>query len=1546
LSGSIIRTLYVHEQSVCHDNASTTTQERRAIVVTFESFMMELASFAYIHRHDNKALCEKFHPFLNNPSDTCYYCQECQVIVANRNNHFGGRHYSKCIDRCTGRTIMHWERNDPGVVPEPVPFDDLSIFCPTFRRHYYQKMLSQSDHRVSNSPNVDDDHFDASTINQTEELVVSDDSPAQLALDEIFAAQTERFRVNPADRIVQIHNHRAEPNLWLLRTGYDIHLNGLNMMELYLLSSKSLSDDENHIGRIWSRVETMSKLAVEYATSIDRSNLVLMEVKRIDARPTHKPFNTTLKKGTWEKYLQVLQKVVTVIFRLESGDDRRKRYRLTEEQKELFQTASNDHSNQQTDGFYLKLLFSLLRQRIIDESYECVLLSALAAMSIKRDATYLPPNDVTTLYAALIAVFRALILFAARKYPVDRGGLLTNTAILTDEMMIHPDSSRRPGAMAWIWHTFSYAKVISQNTMKPALCYWDNDVLVYRGTTNFSMLDFRLMLKHYITEAKSHIAKLLLLPDDHTGLDIPTIHWGKMVDDLHDTRPGYSFLSDSRNEWITEKENFVFHKIRSDPTLAEEWVDTNTKEINQAKLDEYGQVLEKLRRILFGLIHLTAGQPARGTEITNLRFENTLTPRNIIIDRRLVAIRTSYHKMMLQTSEAKHIYRYLPPCVGELLVHYLWLILPFWQFMKGSSMESREKSLYLWSKDLVFPLNKTVDPNDLWDTTKLSRVLNDMTKTCMGIEVNVSSWRHIAIAISRRFLKRGFTDPTDDDDDNDDENEDVGTFEEVVNGRRGNNIPTINVNSVYDLQASHSVRVANSTYGRLITGPNETPKNMVDAYHLVSIEWHRLLFPELIHLLPNRNDDPNDSYRSFMQQLRMRRLGELANMDLTYRLREFLHRFDAEFRGNQKEVLEAVVRGDSVVLQVSATGSGKSYSFMIPAFCSPDGTTIVIVPLVALQKDLERRCAIHCITAKVWSESISYVTPMLLFVTPESAVTKAFMDYVSLLTYSHKLDRIVFDECHSVLLGNDEFRPKFADLKHTLQRTGVQVLLLTATLPPTLEADLIRFLGMEYRHISRFRVPTTRRNIAYVVKTGTRQQDSWVNLIQSEMMSDNQKGKCIIYCRRLEDGEFLALSLSLPFYHSQCGTRRLKETMIETFANTGSAIVATNALGLGLDIPDISLVIHIGAPRFLLDFVQESGRAGRDGRSSKSVLLTLPYDDVADDMREYITCCLCRRSVLDFQMDGTKRTHGCQRNDNPCDRCCIHNKFTQNSSTNPIAVTQEPPNDHYNINPEYQIDDDVAFDTMDDDMFLQICDQAIDTQKSVQKASTKLLPKTKHPLETPNAYCQPVAKRIVVTHDRIEARMDSESRRRQHYNQQNRECHTEVASAKQMLADIQQTVHKKGRCLQCYLHKMPSCATDRALDHSRLNKEIAKEALCMAKELRRIGFPRFTACYSRDFFLPQDICQSWELNNNGGYIPSKRPCQYPNILLPTILSIIKADPSMNDILSDIMKKQSAVSLQALFLKEVMGKWNGVQTTYLFVAFFELTKPFKYKHKIN
>lgn len=1119
-----------HELSKTHGNIRLSYIARSNVANSFKQKMKEISVVVQQNLPNDENVYVELLPFLNTPARPFPYCTLCFKMVASVDNHFGGRHKGSCHQTKDGYSIKDWNTRDPGIIPSPLKLDNTSIFCVSVRNF------------LGTATN---DTGTASDNNDT--LVTATDSQAQLALDVILATQNERFQVDPANRIIQIHDHFAEPNLWLIRTGYDILFHGVNMMSLFNVASQGLSDDEVDIRRILGRVESITDDAIAFAKSIDRSNLVLMEVKRIDHRPANRPFNTTLKPETWEKYKRLLRTVVTIIFRLETGDPSRKRYLLTEEQKTLFQSALVDRDNQQTNRFYLDLLFSLLRQRMIEKSYECVLLSALAVMSIKRDATYLPPNDTTQFYAGLIALFRALILHAARNFPLNQGGFLENAREFTNELMIHPDSSRNPGAMAWIFHTFSFAKVISQNTMQPGRCYWDNDVLVYRGTTHFSMVQFRLMLAHFIAEAKALIAELLFLPADHTGLDVPTIHWDKIVDEMHDNRPGYSFLSEPRNTWIAEKYHFLSKKVRNDPGLAEKWYDPETEAINLSTLNEYGEKVEKLRRILFGLMHFTSGQPARGTEVSNVRFENTSTPRNIIIDRRLVAIRTSYHKMMLQTEQPKNIYRYLPPCVGELLVHYLWLVLPFWQTMKGYTLDSREKSTFLWSKDLVYPMNKQVTASDLWDTNKLSSILNSMMKTTMGVEMNISSWRHIAIAISRRFLKQAFTDPTDDDEEDDDN---AGLVGEDVDG--GNGIRPRNLNSIYDLQAAHSVRTAYHVYAVSKQGPNETPMDMVDAYRHASVEWHKLLFPDMIVLTPNHKDDPHELYRSFMFRLRVRRLTDLANVDLTNRLRLFSNKVDANYRGNQEDVLQAVVRGDQVVLQVAATGSGKSYSFMIPAFCSPDGTTIVIVPLVSLQNDMLRRCSEHQITSKIWTESSRFASPVLLFVTPESAVTKAFMDYVSTLIYSHKLDRIVFDECHSVIFGGGDFRPRFHDLKHLLQRTGVQVLLLTATLPEKYESELIKFLGLEGRSVSKFRATTSRSNIQYIVRNGVRNRDGWLSAISSEAKSDSRGGKCIIYCRRLDDGQFIASNLSLPFYHSNVGTRDEKEMLLEEFVRNGT----------------------------------------------------------------------------------------------------------------------------------------------------------------------------------------------------------------------------------------------------------------------------------------------------------------------------------------------------------------------------------------------------------
>jgi superfamily II DNA helicase RecQ len=128
-----------------------------------------------------------------------------------------------------------------------------------------------------------------------------------------------------------------------------------------------------------------------------------------------------------------------------------------------------------------------------------------------------------------------------------------------------------------------------------------------------------------------------------------------------------------------------------------------------------------------------------------------------------------------------------------------------------------------------------------------------------------------------------------------------------------------------------------------------------------------------------------------------------------------------QFRGNQLVALQAVVRGHSPILQITGTGGGKSLTFMLPSYAMGDGTTVVIVPFVALEEDLRERCRTLNISCEIWSQ-MEAQTASIILVTPESFVSKSFGEFLDRLLVRHELDRIVFDECHAVLDSSYEFR--------------------------------------------------------------------------------------------------------------------------------------------------------------------------------------------------------------------------------------------------------------------------------------------------------------------------------------------------------------------------------------------------------------------------------------------------------------------------------------------------------------------------------------------
>jgi len=246
-------------------------------------------------------------------------------------------------------------------------------------------------------------------------------------------------------------------------------------------------------------------------------------------------------------------------------------------------------------------------------------------------------------------------------------------------------------------------------------------------------------------------------------------------------------------------------------------------------------------------------------------------------------------------------------------------------------------------------------------------------------------------------------------------------------------------------------------YGRLIEEGDSAIASRRQRFREVSCTWHRFLSFQPSQ--QQQQQQPSGKrgrllYEEEIEEQQLQRWKRLRSVDLQLQL-EKLFGPGAQFKGLQEAALRAILRNESPILVVMGTGVGKSLLFMLPALIASkdSGTTIVIVPLTALQSSLQQRCQRAGIPSVIWdSGRPSQVAPLIL-VTPESALTKGFGTLLDRLQGLRQLDRIVFDECHTVLDAHAGFRPKLLQLSQLVKR-AVPLLYLTATLAPSDEPEL------------------------------------------------------------------------------------------------------------------------------------------------------------------------------------------------------------------------------------------------------------------------------------------------------------------------------------------------------------------------------------------------------------------------------------------------------------------------------------------------------------
>jgi superfamily II DNA helicase RecQ len=168
---------------------------------------------------------------------------------------------------------------------------------------------------------------------------------------------------------------------------------------------------------------------------------------------------------------------------------------------------------------------------------------------------------------------------------------------------------------------------------------------------------------------------------------------------------------------------------------------------------------------------------------------------------------------------------------------------------------------------------------------------------------------------------------------------------------------------------------------------------------------------------------------------------------------------------------------------VMRTGSGKSLLFMLPVAASRDRVTIVVMPKIMLQEDIADQCCKDRIRCAIWSDSRAPLyNAQIVFVIAESAVSQLFADFVNTKMLNQQLERVIIDECHSVLQSTKKFRPKVLQLRELIGRQ-TQVVCLTATLPPRRELAFIATIDIDPSEVRIIRESTVRPNIRYSVIT-------------------------------------------------------------------------------------------------------------------------------------------------------------------------------------------------------------------------------------------------------------------------------------------------------------------------------------------------------------------------------------------------------------------------------------------------------------------------------
>lgn len=1055
---------------------------------------------------------------------------------------------------------------------------------------------------------------------------------------------------------------------WLKETGWHTHLAGQDLEILGDVLCKLKKEATGSEGRL---VTGMLRVFERCTTDVesDASYHLLRLANSSEAdRPSLKPFKLTQQTASHTRYLGYwVEFIKYVVTRGSLPEELLRLLQLTPEQSRLSQIAEEllhdrKSSDDDLDEALEELSMSFIRHRLVGNRFQSALMHYLALKAVNPITKGLAdtPRGHTNVLVGIRYCSRLFGISAAIRTWNTLGGHGSAQSPLdlfrNDHTKYFCTGSESP--LTLIGSQIALGIHILKSQTGTATVTYIEGGLSYRS--NHIYLDaLRQSIHLEIGRARSVLSRLYVPADFDTFLDFSTIRDDSSID-----MPGYGIFSDLRNGEILLQ---AAKAMMSNFLRAMNEKDPSGRMFNggvQGELDGTAvwAGLEQSRvqflKHLMLLVHMTGGGPARGTELTGLSFRNlNFRTRNIFLLGQRMAFVTRYHKGQAISGTEKFIPRFLPEPVGKLLMAYLIYVVPFMasyipKVLDGLAPVEAGLKTFLW-----------FEKGKLWKTAQLTSVLEARTELDFGFAINTASWRHISIALQWEHLGRPeICEELDDD------------------------YPDRETDDARDLQAGHSTGVANRLYAVRRDLISSLSARSIQIFGEVSNDWHELLW------LAGKNAGrlgygsdgmkrPREIEISGAQKrskLSDEGLGagklpaeicwkKMTPEELVCEGLERLFGPDARCKSAyQEQALLAVIGADArtPLVIVQPTGAGKSVLFMLPSVLREAGKTIVVLPYVALIQDIVRRCQESHTRLKVavwegatYKRSLDLASANLVLVGTKSATNDSFQQWVQQLELAGRLDRIVIDECHLAITAT--YRPEMQELKR-LRNFSVPTILLTATLPPYMQRSLEETLILEKPLY--LRTATYRTNISYMVFEVPAPQSmiEIVEKLRQEKVHFGPGDKAIIFCRTKESVIGFQQYLKCGIYISDMSPKERRLAFDSWAYGNENVIAATTALGAGIDIPSVRLVIHYEEPYTATGFAQESGRAGRDGLPAKSMVFLLqrkrtPMKQIISPdltaMYDFITTKKCRREILSKFLDGGDGVVCLAVNGELCDLC-------------------------------------------------------------------------------------------------------------------------------------------------------------------------------------------------------------------------------------------------------------------------------------------------------